>query len=317
MIIAGVKVPKGKKVTVDIPIARLPTYTEIHLVAHVFRGKKPGPTLLVIGGVHGDEVNGIEIVKRAERTKMFANLEAGAVIAVPLLNVFGFINYSRGVPGGKDVNRSFPGSRTGSLASRVAYAFRKEILPHVDFALDFHTGGGAIYNFPQARAYRDDPKSIQLADEFGMPLMIKGGLVNRSLRKTAHKMGIPMVVFEGGESLRMDEFSIEAGLQGIQRVLVARKMVIGEAIEAKSILIEDGTWLRASKSGMFKCLKQAGDVIKKGDVLGTISGPYGNFEVKVKARKDGIIYGHNNQPVVNRGSALFHIGYPTENISEV
>lgn len=309
MIIAGVEIPEGKKVTVDIPIARLPSNTEIDLVAHVYRSKKPGPTLLVIGGVHGDEVNGIEIVKRAERSKMFAKLDAGTVIAIPLLNVYGFINYSRGLPDGKDVNRSFPGSRSGSLASRVAYTLRKEILPHVDIGLDFHTGGGAIYNYPQSRAFRDDPASIELAQQFGMPLLIQGGLVNKSLRKTAHEMNIPMIVFEGGESLRMDEFSIEEGLKGIQRVMVARKMIKGRNRKVDNTLITAGKWLRASRSGMFKCLKVSGDRVKKGDVLGTISGPYGNFEVKIKAKRDGIIYGHNNQPVLNQGDACFHIGY--------
>lgn len=309
MIVAGHEILKGEKKTIEIPIARLPTTTEIDLIAHVYRSKHDGPTLLVIGGVHGDEVNGIEIVKRAERKGMFKRLEVGNVIAVPLLNVFGFINYSREFPGGKDVNRSFPGSKNGSLASRVAYTLTKEILPHVDFAIDFHTGGASVYNYPQSRAYRNDPESIRLAEEFGMPHLITGGLIAKSLRKTAHDMGIPMVVFEGGESQRMDEFSIQEGLRGIKRVLIARRMIKGKNEPIERTLIQDGTWLRATRSGMFTCEKVSGDRIEKGDVLGSISGPYGDFAVKVKARKSGVIYGHNNQPVVNKGDALFHIGF--------
>ena len=183
------------------------------------------------------------------------------------------------------------------------------ILPHVDFALDFHTGGKSIYNYPQSRVYRNDPESIKLAEEFSMPFLVKTSLINKTLRKTANKMDIPMVVFEGGESLRMDEFSIEEGIKGIRRVLVARGMVDGSIEENRSVVIESATWMRASRSGMFKCLKISGDRVEKGDVIGTITGPYGNFEVKVKARKDGIIYGHNNQPVINRGDALFHLGF--------
>jgi predicted deacylase len=309
MEIAGVQIPPNKKVTIDIPIARLPTNTEIDLIAHVFRGKEDGPTLLVIGGVHGDEVNGIEIVKRAETSGMFKNLKVGAVIAIPLLNVFGFINYSREFPGGKDVNRSFPGTKNGSLASRVAYTLRKQILPHVDFAIDFHTGGGKIYNYPQARAFRDDPASIQLAEEFGMPHLITGGLIKKSLRKTAHDMNIPMVVFEGGESQRIDEFSINEGLRGLHRVMVERGMIAGKNPKVKRILITDNTWVRATRSGMFACEKVSGDRVEVGEVLGTITGPYGNFSAKVIAKKAGVIYGHNNQPVINKGDALYHIGF--------
>lgn len=309
MIIAGVNIPKGEKVTVDIPISRLPSNTQIDMIAHVYRSEKEGPTLLVIGGVHGDELNGIEIIKRAERSKMFAKIKCGNVIAVPLLNVYGFLNYSRGVPDGKDVNRSFPGTKKGSLASRVAYTFTKEILPHADIALDMHTGGGSIYNFPQSRAYAQDEEAIKLAEDFGMPLLIKGRLINKSLRKTAYQMGIPLVVFEGGESQRMDEKVIQKGLDGIERVMIARGMIEGEMKRVRSKTIVDGTWIRASRSGILKVVKKSGAKVKKGDLLGTISGPYGLFEVKVKARKDGIIYGHNNQPVINQGSALFHIGY--------
>jgi uncharacterized protein len=312
MIIGGVDIPKGKKTRVDIPIARLPSNTPINLIAHVHRSENPGPTLLVIGGVHGDEVNGIEIVKRAQRLKMFRNLEAGCVICIPLLNVYGFINFSRGFPDGKDVNRSFPGSKKGSLASRVAYTLTQEILPHVDFGLDFHTGGASVYNFPQSRVYSKDKESLQLANDFGMPLMIKGNLVSKSLRKTANAMDIPMIVFEGGESLRMDEFSIEAGLKGIERVLIARGMKKGKLEKVNSMEISNGSWIRARRSGMLKCLKRSGDIVEKGEVIGTISGPYGLFEIKIKARKMGIIYGHNNQPVISQGDALFHIGYKEE-----
>lgn len=309
MIIAGISIPAGKKTTIRIPISRLPSNTEIDLVAHIYRTKKAGPTMLVLGGLHGDEINGIEIVKRAERSKMFAKLTKGNVIAIPLLNVYGFINYSRGLPDGKDVNRSFPGLKHGSLASRVAYTMKNDILPHVDFAIDLHTGGDSNYNYPQSRAFREDPKSIQLAEEFGMPYLIKGGLILKSLRKTAHNLGIPMIVFEGGESLRMDEFSINEALKGIKRVLAARGMIKESFEKAPYIELVDNTWIRAAKSGIFKHYKESGQPVEAGEILGTISGPYGNFEIKVKAKKAGHMYGHNNHPVVSQGDALFHIGY--------
>lgn len=309
MKIANIEIPVKKKFSVDLSISRLPSNTPIDLVAHVYRAPKPGPTLLLVGGVHGDEVNGIEIVKRAEKMNLSSSITCGTVISVPLLNVYGFINYDRGFPDGKDVNRSFPGKQKGSLASRVAYNFTKNILPLADYVLDFHTGGASVYNYPQSRAYMHDEKSMQLAEEFGMPILIKSGLINNSLRKAAHNMNIPIVVFEGGESLRMDEFSISEGLKGIERVLIAKGMKAGKNEPVNNVVITSNTWMRANRSGMFRCLKHSGDRIVKGEILGTVSGPYGNFEIKVTAKKDGIIYGHNNNPVVNQGDAIFHIGY--------
>ena len=309
MIINKIEIKPGENTTVKIPVAKLPSATKINLIAHVYRSVNPGPTILLIGGLHGDEINGLEIVRRAVKSGRFDELKCGSVIAVPLLNVYGFINFSRDFPGGKDANRSFPGTRRGSLASRVAYIMTNEILPHADLSIDFHTGGASIYNYPQVRVNREDESSIQLAKMFSMPYLIKTGLIAKSLRKTAFKNEIPMVVFEGGESLRLDEFSIEEGIKGIDRVLYGYKMILDNPGTINSVVIEKNSWLRAPKSGIFKCLKESGAKVKKGDVLGLITDPYGFFEVNVLAKKDGIIYGHNNNPVINQGDALFHIGY--------
>jgi predicted deacylase len=309
MKIADVTILKNSKTVVEIPIARLPSNTPIDLIANVYRANEPGPTFLVLGGIHGDEVNGIEIVKRAQQQGLYNDLKKGTVISIPLLNVYGFINFSRGLPDGKDVNRCFPGSKSGSLAARVAHTLTHYILPHVDFALDFHTGGASVYNYPQARVDEKSPESIRLAEEFGMPMLIKGGLISKSLRKTAHNLKIPMVVFEGGESLRMDEFSINEGIRGIERVLISRAMKEGEVEDVRQVVLESNDWIRATRSGMLKCLKVSGDYVMKGDVLATISGPYGGFEVNLKARKTGMIFGHNNKPVISQGDAIFHVGY--------
>jgi hypothetical protein len=299
----------GENVTIQIPVANLPSGTEIGLYVHVFRSKNPGPTLLLIGGVHGDEINGVEIVRRAVRKKFFNKLNCGSVIAVPLLNVYGFINFSRSFPDGKDVNRSFPGTKNGSLASRIAYTFTSEILPFADFALDFHTGGRSVYNYPQVRFAAQNEKSAALAKVFGMPYLVTSSLISNSLRKTAHLKGIPSVVFEGGESLRIDEFSIDEALKGIQRVLNHFEMAKFSVTTNQSTSFVDKSWLRANRSGVFILEKKSGDQIKKGDVLGKITDPYNTYQSKVTAKTDGFIFGHNNNPVVNKGDALFHIGF--------
>ncbi|MBI3135762.1 MAG: succinylglutamate desuccinylase/aspartoacylase family protein [Bacteroidetes bacterium] len=309
MIINNYEVLPGKNATLRIPVASLPSGNTVNLFAHVYRSKKPGPTMLVIGGIHGDEINGIEIVRRSVKNGMFKNLRKGSVIAIPLLNIYGFINFSRGFPDGKDVNRSFPGSKKGSLAARIAYTLTHDILPLCDFGLDFHTGGASVYNYPQVRAYRDDEESMKLAEAFNMPLVVKTGLITNSFRKAAHNKGIPIVVFEGGESLRMDEFSINEGLRGIVCVLAAKGMIKSDPPKMDTVVFETSSWLRAHRSGIFVHYKQSGDHVKKGQVLGIITDPYGGPETKVKARNNGIIFGHNNKPVINQGDALFHIGY--------
>lgn len=309
MIINNYEVLPGKNATLRIPVASLPSGNTVNLFAHAYRAKKPGPTMLVIGGIHGDEINGIEIVRRAVKNGMFKKLRCGSVIAIPLLNIYGFINFSRGFPDGKDVNRSFPGSRKGSLASRIAYTLTHDILPLCDFGLDFHTGGASVYNYPQVRAYRDDEESMRLAEMFNMPLLVKTALISNSFRKAAHARGIPIVVFEGGESLRMDEFSINEGLRGIACVLASKGMIKSDPPRVESRIFEDNTWLRAHRSGIFVHHKKSGDHVEKGSVLGIITDPYGGPETKIRARKRGFIFGHNNKPVVSQGDALFHIGY--------
>ena len=309
MVINGIEIPAGKNMKIDLPIANLPSGTPIDLMIHIYRSRKPGPTVLVIGGIHGDEINGVEVVRRAIKEKLFRNLKAGSVIAIPLLNVYGFINFSREFPGGKDVNRSFPGVKSGSLASRIARTLTDVILPHIDYTLDFHTGGANLYNYPQARVYRNDPESLALAEMFSMPFTVKTGLISKSLRKTGHTRKIPMVVFEGGESLRMDEFSIAEGLNGIRRVLYGLGMSNTTVKPNQVVVFESTKWIRAARSGIFNYYKKSGEKIKKGDLLGEITDPNNSFTSRVKARFNGTIYGHNNSPVISQGDPLFHIGF--------
>lgn len=268
--------------------------------------------MLVLGGVHGDEINGIEIVRRAVKSKMFNKLNCGTVIAIPVLNVFGFINFSRELPDGKDINRSFPGTSRGSLASRVANAMSKHILPLVDFGVDFHTGGASVHNYPQIRVAKMDPASIELAKAFAPPYIIKTGLIPKSLRKECSKRKIPMLVYEGGESLRLDEFSIQEGLRGLKRLMASKGLITHKRSGQNTILFNQSTWVRASTAGLFVSLAKPGDRVEEGTRLGKITDPYGHQEVYVVSKKPGFVYGQNNRPVVNVGDALFHIGYEEE-----
>ncbi len=309
--VGGVSVYPGEYAQANINVGRLPSDTRIDIKAHIFRSKNPGPCILVVGGVHGDEINGIEIVRKAIEEDLFSDLERGSIIAIPLLNVFGFINFSREVPDGKDVNRSFPGIRSGSLASRVANTMTKKILPFVDFAMDFHTGGSSRFNYPQIRYSKTDRQAEELAIVFGTKYIIQKPLIPKSFRKTAHDMNIPTIVFEGGESVRLDGHSISVGLQGMKRVLAHLEMkheVVFDS-QVKSLMIARTAWLRAPYSGIFIWSKASGAFVNKGEPLGVLKDAYGSKSITVSATRDGHIIGHSNASVVNQGDALFHIGF--------
>jgi predicted deacylase len=308
MVIDKQKIELGETKLIKLGVSKLPSGTPININAHVFRSKNEGPTLLVLGGLHGDEINGVETVRRAIVSNLFNELEIGTVIAIPLLNVYGFINFSRDVPDGKDINRSFPGNSAGSLASRVAKKLTKEILPHVNFGLDFHTGGASIYNVPQIRVDFENKKSVELANAFGADFIVNSRLIARSLRKECSKKEIPMLVFEGGESLRLDENSINVGIKGIKNILIHKKMIKGVINPIKGIVIKENNWIRANASGVFVCRVKAGELVRENDVLGEIATPYNTLVKQVVAKRTGYIYGVNNNPVVNQGDALFHIG---------
>ncbi len=308
IIIAGQKIDPGQQTQINALIAKLPTRTPIDIPVFVARSKKDGPTLLIMAGVHGDETNGVETLRRLISTKQYIP-SAGTVIAIPIFNVYGFINHSRGLPDGKDLNRSFPGSKSGSLASRVAHFFTTEILPQIDYGLDFHTGGASRNNYPQIRAAFESPIEKELADVFGAPLIIKSSFREKSLRKTAAKLGKPILVFEGGETLRLRKSAIDVGIDGVLRVMKH----LGMRKEAPEITtppkyVNESSWVRARFAGLHHSQVRNGTEVKKGQLLGLITDPYGQFEKKINSPMDGVVIGINNYPVVNMGDALMHIG---------
>jgi len=307
--IRGHKIGLGENKLVKIPVDRLPTGTLIEIPIYIFNGKKPGPTILLQGGLHGDEINSVELIRRMLIDKSY-EIQCGCVIVVPLLNIFGFLNLSRDMHG-KDVNRSFPGSKKGSLASRFAYYLMKELVINVDFAIDYHTGGEQRNNYPQIRYTANDDKAFALAELFKAPFQFSSNLIPKSFRNECFKKNIPVLVFEGGESLRLDELSIKEGINGTLRILHHFNMInknVSVEKQTKNIAIIKRRWIRAKISGLFSLNIKNGDKISKGDVLGYIMDTYGETHFKIKAPQDGYVIAVNNFPIVNMGDALFHIG---------
>lgn len=306
--IAGQEIKPGEFKEIDINIARLPSHTVIDTPIYVSRALEDGPVLALMAGMHGDEINGMEIVRRIidgglNRTKR------GTVVCMPITNVYGFLNFSRDVPDGKDVNRSFPGSKNGSLASRVAYHLTHQIIPFIDYGIDFHTGGAMRTNYPQVRAMLNDDKNLELANAFRAPFTIDSSFRPSSLRKEASKKGKNIIVYEGGESLRFDQQAIEDGIAGTLRLMHYLKM-IDWAPEPKeeNRIIWSTSWIRAKHAGLFQPSVQCGQLVHKGEWVGTITDPFGEFKEQIKSSETAYVIGLNNIPVVNAGDAIMHLG---------
>ena len=311
LILAGTRIGPGKQKRVEIPIGRLPTGTLIDIPIYVYHSGNPGPRLLVQAGLHGDEINGIEVVRRMLQKSLF-KVQRGSVIAVPVLNVYGFIHFSRDMPDGKDVNRSFPGTKNGSLARRIAWHYREQVMAQADLAVDLHTGGAQRHNYPQVRYTPEDEESRKLAEAFHAPLYFPSNLIKGSFRQAAYAMGIPSIVYEAGESARFDEQAIREGMQGILQLMRHLEMIAAvPALYAERhppVHLSERKWLRSPMAGMFIPEVLNGSQALSGQILGLVTDTNGKRQKTIKAPFDGYLLSVNNQAVVNQGDALFHIG---------
>ncbi len=306
--INGVEISPGNNAQVSLNWYQLPTKTVIEIPVYVFRSEKSGPVLLILAGMHGDEINGIEIVRRLITREDVKNPLCGSIIAIPVINIISFLSGSRDLPDGRDLNRCFPGTKSGSLGSRIAYDLMNEIIPQIDFGIDFHTGGAKINNYPQLRCVFNNKTNLDLGKKFSPTLIINSAFRDNTLRKEAAKKGKSILVFEGGESSRFDYLSINEGMNGCLRLMKHLKMVDIDLPNNPTVLLHKTSWVRAKSSGLFHTSKMNGSHINKGELIGMIVDPYGEHQEKLVAPHDGYIVGINNQPVVNQGDALMHIG---------
>ena len=309
MIINNIEVKPGETTSVEVHIANLPSRTPIDIIVTVARAVEPGPVLLLMGGLHGDEINGIEIVRRIIENGHHIP-KRGTVISIPIINIYGFIYFSRNVPDGKDVNRSFPGNKNGSLASRIAYYLMQDIIPKIDYGIDYHTGGADRDNFPQVRCLLDDPVNLELARAFNAPVTLHATFRPNSLRQSAAKLRKHIIVYEGGESSRLNENAIEHGMAGTIRMMnkIGISSVPVTEPGYKNQEYWHSSWIRARTSGIFQSLVNCGDAIHKNQQVGTITDPFGEYRVQLKSHTAGRVIGLNNDPVLHQGDAVMHIG---------
>jgi predicted deacylase len=306
-IILGKEIPEGKRTILDLEVAKLHTRTTVKVPVIIERSKNPGPVVLLLAGIHGDETNGVGIIR--EIIDLGINKpQNGTIICIPVFNIFGYLMQTREFPDGRDLNRMFPGSSNGSLASQFAHQFTKEIAPFVDFVIDFHTGGGERDNIAQIRCNKEDIKGLELAKVFNPPMIVFSNNITKSLRDILHKMGKTILLFEGGKSKELNASIINEGVNGTKNVLIHLGLIEGKIIvKEKPIFVKKAKWLRASYSGMFKIMAKNGTFVKKKEVIGIIQDPFGEFKKKVYAPFDSHIFCINKTPIVNKGDALFHL----------
>lgn len=289
---------------------KLSSQNSLTIPVHVIHAKQPGPTLFISAAIHGDELNGVEIIRSILAKKILAKLK-GTLVAVPVVNAYGLIQGSRYLPDRRDLNRSFPGSETGSLASRLAYLFMHEIVAHSTVGIDLHTGSNHRTNLPQIRANLDDPETERLARSFGVPVLLNASLRDGSLRASACEQNVPILLYEAGEALRFNEVAIRAGVAGIFNVmreldmLPPSKRVTGTLREP--FVARSSRWIRAPESGMLKTSVRLGAKVSRKDVLGYVDDPSGGRRHPIHAKAEGVVIGRLELPIVHEGDAVYHI----------
>lgn len=309
IVIGDTEIAPGTRATLPLPVAMLYTGTPVGMPVNVINGRNDGPRLFVSAAVHGDELNGIEIIRRLRKSPALKRLR-GTLLMVPVVNSFGVLQHSRYLPDRRDLNRCFPGSETGSLAARLANLFMTEIVSKCTHGIDLHTAAIHRSNLPQIRCSLSDADTERLAKAFGAPVIIDAQNRDGSLRGAAAELGVPTLLYEAGEALRFDEVCISGGVRGILNVMrelgmlapSRRKGPLKEAVVARS-----SSWLRSSEGGLFRSHVRLGARVATGDLMGTVTDPFSDEETELLAHANGIVIGRSRMPLVNEGDALFHI----------
>jgi predicted deacylase len=319
LIIGDIAVSPGESRTIDLRVAPMYTHDDLSISVQVVRGRRPGPTLFISAAIHGDEINGVEIIRRVLRHRALRSIR-GTLIAIPIVNVYGFLNHTRYLPDGRDLNRSFPGSAKGSLTGRVAHTFVQEIVSQCTHGIDLHTGARHRSNFPQIRADLDNAEAFAMTEAFGVPLAIDAKIRDGSLRQCAGDADIPVILYEAGEALRFEEVYIRAGVKGIVNVMRSIGMLPksrSKKARRAPIVSDQTSWLRSPESGILRTFVALGEKVEEGSVIAMVADPLGSAETPVLAPSSGVVIGRTNLPLVYEGDAIFHIAQYGRKVSTV
>ena len=315
LVLGGHTVPPGSRASIDLPVGNITSHAPVILPVQVRRGRKDGPCLLVTAGLHGDELNGPEIVRRLLRSPALRRLR-GTLLAVPVLNLPAFLARSRYLPDRRDLNRCFPGAAFGSLGARLAKVVTSELLPHCDAVIDLHTGAINRPNLPQIRVSPKDPGSMKLAKAFGAPVITVAQVREGSFRGTCYNLGKSAILFESGEAARLEAATIRFGLRGITAVLRRLRMLPPrkglEEMKTTAVVCYKSSWERSPAFGLFTPLVQLGRAVTGDALLGFVADPLSGEEIPVRASREGIVIGRTNEGLVDEGDALVHVAVASD-----
>ncbi len=297
----------GDRGIVQIPVGHLITHEMVKLTVHVRRGTEPGPRLLLCAALHGDEINGVEVVRRLLSRKMQSL--RGDLIAIPVANLPAFLSRSRYLPDRRDLNRLFPGSPNGSFGARLARVLT-DLSSQCTHGIDLHTGAVNRPNLPQIRFSNGLEENAELAHAFCAPVMIESGIRDGSFRQVFASAGKPMLMYEAGEAEILDPAPVRIGLRGIVNVMRYLKMLPAAKNPTQrpnSALCTDSWWERAPRGGIYASSVEMGAIVKRGTILGKVGDPFGMTKTTIRCQKSGIVIGRAKNAVVDEGDGLFHI----------
>jgi uncharacterized protein len=308
----GTRVPPGTRADLPAVVAELYTGESTRIPITVFHGVDPGPRVFVTAAVHGDELNGVAVCR-----ELIAALDAvelrGTVVIVPIVNVLGAQLHSRYLPDRRDLNRHFPGSTTGSLASRIARLITDEVIAGSDVGVDLHTAANRRTNVPQVRVDTEQPRATELALVFGAPYVLYAAMRPGSLRLAASELDIPVLTYEGGEALRFDPEPIQVAVDGLRRLLAHLDMVDGAPPSPhEPVLMRESRWMRAERGGVLDLQVRPGQSVRDGEPLWTTNDPFGEERSTVESPVDATVIGATTLPLVVPGDAVVHLGVPGE-----
>lgn len=307
LVIGGERIPRGE--TREILLDYSETYlgTPINIPVYVMRARRRGPRVFLTATIHGDELNGVGILRELihhERPK----LTRGTLIIIPIVNVYGMENHTRYLPDRRDLNRSFPGSAEGTLTSRLADVIHTEVVTKSDFGIDFHTAALRRTNFPNVRADMTNPGTRMLAQAFGTELIVHGKGPTGSLRRVATNRNVPTVILEAGEVWKIEPGVVEIGLRGIMNVLHTLGMVEGDAIPPLfQVGIKRTNWVRSEFGGILGFHARPGDLVQQGDLLATNRTIFGVWQGEMRSPVNGVVLGMTTMPAVKPGEPVYHI----------
>ena len=302
----------GDRGVVDIPVGSLIDYQPVTMAVHVLRGKKPGPRLLVSAALHGDEIIGVEIIRRLLRTQLLDRIK-GDLVAVPVVNMPAFLSHSRYLPDRRDLNRLFPGATSGSLGSRLAHIFLNQVVMPCTHAIDMHTGAVGKPNLPQVRFSPGDHEGYEMALAFRPPVVVETSLRAGSLRETLYSRAKPCILYEAGEAHRLDPEAVRQGLNGILSVMrhlgmLPKEKKTAETDSRRQTVVSGVTsWSRAPRGGVFAPEIGLGKSVTPGMILGVVADPFGRHETPIKSKVEGVVIGICREATVNEGDGVFHI----------